>query len=111
MLQHPETVDDLAMYLLIANARKARLVDPAMVLPDRLARILPEVTVPVDAIWGEFDRPHPDPALQEAAIRRVQPDTDFRVIAGSGHWAMYERTEAFNAELIDMLDHPRRELS
>jgi pimeloyl-ACP methyl ester carboxylesterase len=108
MLHHPETVDELALHLLVANARKARMVNPTLVVPDKLLQILPQVPVPVDAIWGEFDRPHPDPALQEAAIRSVQPDTDFRVIPEVGHWAMYERPEAFDAVLLDMLERGPR---
>ena len=110
MLHHPESADALARHLLVVNARLARLARPEMVLPDKLVRILPEVAAPVDAIWGEFDRPHPDPALQEAVIRAVQRDTDFRVIAGAGHWAMYERPEAFDAALLDMLRQPLRQV-
>jgi len=110
MLAHPETVDELALHLLVVNGRKARLVKPDLVVPDRLIRILPEVGVPVDAIWGEFDRPHPDPAVQAAALRTVQPDADMRVIAGAGHWAMYERPEAFDATLIAMLEAGPRPL-
>jgi pimeloyl-ACP methyl ester carboxylesterase len=104
MLQHPETVDELALHLLVANGRKARWVKADLVVPDRLIGILPEVTVPVDAIWGELDRPHPDPALQEAALRTVKLDADFRVIPEAGHWAMYERPQAFDATLIAMLE-------
>src|SRR6202008_2397040 len=74
MLHHPDSADDLAQHLLVANARKARLVRTDLVLPDRLVRILPAIAAPVDAIWGEFDRPHPDPHLQEAVMRGVQPD-------------------------------------
>lgn len=103
MLHHPDSVDELALHLLVANARNTRWVQVDLVLPDRLAVALPHVSAPVDAIWGEFDRPHPDPALQEAVIRRSHPDCDFRVITGAGHWAMYERPEAFNAALLDML--------
>ena len=109
MLQHPETVDDLALHMLMANGRAARLFVPHLVIPDRVVRVLGDLTVPLDAIWGEFDRPHPDPALQESVMRRFQPDMDFRVIAGAGHWAMYERAEAFNAALLDLLAaRPRR---
>jgi pimeloyl-ACP methyl ester carboxylesterase len=108
MLHHPDSADELAQHLLVINARKARLAVPGLVIPDRLVKILPEVRVQVDAIWGEFDRPHPDPALQEAVIRRSHPDCDFRVIAGAGHWAMYERPEAFDAVLLDMLRRPQR---
>ena len=109
MLHHRESVDDLAIHLLVANARKSRLTVPELVIPDRLVKVLPEIGVPVDALWGEFDRPHPNPAVQESVIRRIQPETDFRVIAGAGHWVMYERPDAFNAALIEMLEAgPRR---
>ncbi len=108
MLHHPETVDEMAMHLLVANGRQARLPVVDLVIPDKVLDALPRLTVPLDAIWGEFDRPHPGPALQEAVLRRFQPDCDFRVIAGAGHWAMYERAEAFNASLLDMLSKPPR---
>lgn len=108
MLHDPYNVDELALHLLVTNARNTRWVQVDLVLPDRLAFILPQVEVQVDAIWGEFDRPHPDPAVQEAVIRLSHPDCDFRVIADSGHWAMYERPEAFNETLLDMLRRPLR---
>ncbi|MBV1688736.1 alpha/beta hydrolase [Novosphingobium sp. G106] len=103
MLHHPDSVDELALHLLVENARNTRWVQVDMVIPDRLVAVLPKVTARVDAIWGEFDRPHPDHSVQEVVIRRSHPDCDFRVIAGAGHWAMYERPEAFNATLLDML--------
>ena len=103
MLHHPESVDELAMHMLMANARAARMFVPHLVIPDRVVRVLDQLKVPLDAIWGEFDRPHPGPHVQEAVLRRFQPDLDFRVIAGAGHWVMYERAEAFDAALLDML--------
>ncbi|HEX8056920.1 MAG TPA: alpha/beta fold hydrolase [Novosphingobium sp.] len=103
MLHHPESVDELALHLLVENARNTRWVQVDMVIPDRLVAVLPKVKARVDAIWGEFDRPHPNPPVQEAVIRRSHPDCDFRVIEGAGHWVMYERAEAFNAALRDML--------
>lgn len=110
MLHHPDSADALAQHLLVVNARNARLgVAAELVLPDKLARILPEVRVQLDAIWGEFDRPHPDPALQEEVFRRTHPDCDFRVVADAGHWAMYERPEAFDAALLGILRQPLRE--
>lgn len=110
MLHHPESADDFAIHQLVPNARKCRFEVAGFVLPDKLVKILPQVKVPVDAIWGEFDRPHPDPACQEEVLRRIQPDCDFRVIEGAGHWAMYERPEAFNAALLDILGTPPRPL-
>ena len=103
MLHHPESADDLAVHLLVRNARRSTINAQALVIPDRLAAVLPDVPVSVDAIWGEFDRPHPAPHLQEAVLRRSHPQADFRVIRDAGHWAMYERPEAFNETLLAML--------
>lgn len=108
MLHHPDSADDLAIHMLLPTAKAARLHVPPLVLPDRLLRVLPMVRCPVDAIWGGLDWPHPDPAAQEAALRSVKPDADFRVIGGAGHWAMYERPEAFEAELLGILAQPLR---
>ena len=110
-LHESDSVDEMAMHLLVSNGRQARLPVVDLVIPDKVLEILPRVTVPLDAIWGEFDRPHPEPALQEAVLRRFQPDMDFRVIAGAGHWAMYEKPDAFNAALLDMLRQPPREVA
>lgn len=103
MLHERESADELAVHMLLPTAKAARLHVPPLVVPDRLIRILPHVPVRVDAIWGERDLPHPDPAAQEAALRTAKPDALFRVVAGAGHWAMYERPEAFEAALLEIL--------
>lgn len=103
MLHHPDSVDELALLLQAANGPRGRLNPRSLVLPDRLLEVLPKLTVRVDAIWGEHDRPHPDPALQEEVMRRSHPDMEFHVIRGAGHWVMYERPEPFNRVLLDLL--------
>ena len=108
MLHDPASVDDLALLIHEANGARARLDPKALVLPDKLIGALPQLTVQIDAIWGEFDRPHPNPAVQEAVLRRFQPQLDFRVIRGAGHWAMYERPEEFNRTLIELLGRSLR---
>lgn len=109
MLHSEDSVDELAMYLQVAMGRKARLKNAAeLVIPDKLSAVLPNVKVQVDAIWGEFDRPHPDPHVQEEELHRTHPNADFRVIPGGGHWTMYERPDLFNKTLLDMLDQPLR---
>lgn len=104
MLHDPASVDALALYLQELNGFRGRLRASPLVLPDRLLHILPQVPVPVDVIWGEHDQPHPNPAAQAAALRSVRPDAGFQVIAGAGHWVMYERPEAFNAALLGILE-------
>lgn len=108
MLRHPESVDELALYLLERDGPRGRLKPQPLVLPDKLQQVLPRIPVQVDAIWGEFDGPHPDPPAQEAALRTALPDLDFRVIANSGHWVMYEQAETFNRTVLDMLARPLR---
>jgi len=81
-----------------------------LVVPDKLRAVLHRVQAPIDAIWGEFDAPHPDPAAQLAVLRQFQPGVQMTVIQGAGHWPMYERPEAFNAALLAALERPLRTL-
>jgi pimeloyl-ACP methyl ester carboxylesterase len=108
MLHDPASADELALHLQATNGRRARLQAETLVLPDKLLNILPRVAVQLDAIWGEHDAPHPDPAAQAAVLRRFQPDLEMRVIPGAGHWAMYERPDAFNRAILDLLSRPLR---
>ena len=106
MLHARESVDEAAIWQLVHNGKLARIDSGALVVPDKLINILPQVKVPLAAIWGEHDLPHFDPAVQEAAIRSAHPQLEFRVVEGAGHWAMYERPEGFNAALLDLLAMP-----
>lgn len=103
-----EGADDLAIRVQEMNVFRSRLDAIGLVLPDKLAAILPHVRAPYDAIWGEYDRPHP-PGPQEPVLRAIQPNMDFRVIADAGHWVMFERPGAFNEALLEMLSKPPRE--
>jgi pimeloyl-ACP methyl ester carboxylesterase len=109
MLHDPASVDELALYIHETNGVRARLDPTPLVLPDKLMSVLPQLTVQIDAIWGAHDRPHPNPSVQEAALRRHQPKLDFRVIPDAGHWAMYEQPEEFNRTLIELLGRPLRQ--
>ena len=108
MLHDPLSVDDQALQIHALNGSRARLDPIPLVLPDKLLEALPRITVQVDAVWGEHDRPHPNPAVQEAVLRRFYPALDFRVIPGAGHWAMYEQPAKFNRVLLDLLERPLR---
>jgi 2-hydroxy-6-oxonona-2,4-dienedioate hydrolase len=104
MIHAPHAVDELALHLQALNPPRGRAAIQYLVLPDKLLHSLPRVGVRVDAIWGEFDRPHPDPDLQAAALRTVKPDLELKVIAGAGHWSMYEGAEQFNVVVRELLD-------
>lgn len=108
MLHHPASVDELALHLHATNGRRGRLDAAALVLPDKLVQVLPRVSAQLDAIWAEHDRPHPDPAAQERALRGIHPDLDFRVIPDAGHWVMYEQPNMFNRAVLDLVSRPLR---
>ncbi len=108
MIADPANVDELAMHLQVTNGFKTRLEVVSLVLPDKLLVALPNVTAQVDAIWASDDQPHPVPSVQEAVLRQMHPDMDFRVIDGAGHWVMYEQAEAFNRVIRELLAQPLR---
>ncbi|RYD94597.1 MAG: alpha/beta hydrolase [Sphingomonadales bacterium] len=103
MLHDPASADALAVHLQEINTARGRLNPAPLVLPDRLLQALPRITARVSAIWGEHDIPHPALWGQEEALRAFHPDLAFRVIADAGHWAMYERPDAFNATVLELL--------
>jgi pimeloyl-ACP methyl ester carboxylesterase len=108
MLHDPASVDEQALGIHALNGSRARLDPIPLVMPDKLLEALPHITAQVDAVWGERDRPHPNPSVQEAVLRRFHPKLDFRVIPDAGHWAMYERPTEFNRILLELLDRPLR---
>lgn len=105
MLHDEACIDELAITIHSHGARLHRVNTRSMVMPDHILRALPDVRSSFAAIWGERDAAHPDPALQEAALRRVKPDAEFRMIEGAGHWCMFEQPDRFNAALLGLLDH------
>lgn len=108
MLHAPESVDDLALLLQATNPPRGRVNPEPLVVPDKMLPVLARIRCQLDAVWGEFDRPHPDPHVQEAVLRKFQPELEFRVVPGAGHWAMYEGAEAFNATVRELLNTPLR---
>jgi pimeloyl-ACP methyl ester carboxylesterase len=107
MLHSPDSVDDAVLGLLRSNAKQCRIDTGGinrLILPNRVAAILPQVACQLDAIWGEHERLLPDPAAQLAALRGFKPDSEMRVIPQASHWVMYEAAAAFNEALADLLN-------
>lgn len=108
MIRDPMHADELAVFIQALNAPKNRVKPGPLILPDKLILRLPQVRAQIDAIWGEHDAPHPDPAAQHAILRQVQPGCEMRVIGGSGHWSPYEDAHQFNKTLRNLLATPLR---
>ena len=104
MMLTPAGVDDVAVDLQIDNVQRARVRSGAIPDSDVLLRALPSITARMGGMWGERDAlAAPYIELRRAALERVQPDVDFRVVPGAGHWVLYEAPEAANAAMLDML--------
>ena len=104
MIANPERVDDFAVFLQMENLRRARFKSGTIPSSDTLLRALPAIRARITGIWGGSDA---FMARRLDEVRRVlasvQPDLDFRVIPGAGHWAIYEAADEVNAVLLDML--------
>lgn len=104
MLADPARIDDLALDIQDWNSRHARLASLPFATSASLAEALERLRLPLGAIWGERDAPAaPDLPGRIAALRRVRPDAEVRVIPGAGHWVAYEAPEAFHAALNELL--------
>lgn len=108
MIHDPSRVDETAIDINIFCGRRVATRVHWQVVPDKLLMVMRQVRAPIDAIWAEHDVMHPDPELNVAVIRQMQPDAELRIIADSGHWPMYEQPEAFNQAALELLSRPVR---
>ena len=104
MIADPARVDALALAIQEWNARRSRLNTPALIALRPLALSLPQLRIPVHAIWGERDQiAYYTVEERIAALRVLRPEVVPHVIPLAGHWAAYEAAEAFNATLAALL--------
>jgi pimeloyl-ACP methyl ester carboxylesterase len=104
MLARPESADALAVTIQAWNAARSRLDTPAIIATRPLAQSLPQLRIPVHAIWGELDQiAYYTLEDRIAALRELRPGIEPHVIPGCGHWATYEAPEAFNAMVAALL--------
>lgn len=96
--------DDLAVHVQIENVRCARIRAGDIPTSDVLLQVLPQVRARLGGIWGERDAMSGDGiAERERMLRRLQPDLDFRLIPGAGHWAPFEAPERVCEALTGMV--------
>jgi pimeloyl-ACP methyl ester carboxylesterase len=94
-------IDDLAVYLQIGNATRARLKSRPLSRVPALPKAIPQMSAKLQGIWGERDITAQD-TLDEVRrlLQSLQPGASFTVIPRAGHWVQYEAAAEFNAALL-----------
>ena len=109
MIADPARIDALAIEIQDWNSRHARLDSPALIRTRPLAVSLPQIRVPVSAIWGERDQlAYYTIEDRVAALRALCPAALVQIIPVSGHWIAYEFADAFSAALGELLRRGRQ---
>ncbi|MFV0295897.1 MAG: alpha/beta fold hydrolase [Hyphomicrobiaceae bacterium] len=105
MFKDPSRIDDLAVYLQSENIRQVRFKSRPFARIPEVAQLLPEIQIPVKAVWGGEDQTSwPSVEARYEVIRESHPELITRTIPDAGHWVMYEQPAAYNAALIEVLD-------
>ncbi len=104
MIADPAKIDDLAVLVQDWNTLHSRLNTPAISKMNSLRRALGELRTELHAIYGDRDS-IAYPYIQERVdlYRELQPDVDFRLISGAGHWLQYEASVEVNEALVNIL--------
>lgn len=108
MFHDPQRIDDLALYLQIDNTKRARINSRDVAQSTDVPKILSELRVSIDGIWGAQDAVSKErlPLLKEL-LNGVDPQSEFLVIEDAGHWVQYEAADIVNEELARLLAAPR----
>lgn len=108
LLQKPEALDDLALALHTANVQRDRMPRRRLSSTPIVAETLPQLQVPVSAIYGEHDALYRGrlPELQSAMQTRSLYWGGWCTVPNAGHWVQYEAAEAFRVALLGVLLRP-----
>ena len=104
MFKDPARIDPLAVYLQSENIRRARFRSRPFARVPEIAQHLPDVRIPVKAVWGAEDQTAwPSVEARYDVIRQSHPELVTRTVPDAGHWVMYEQAAAYNQALKEVL--------
>jgi 2-hydroxy-6-oxonona-2,4-dienedioate hydrolase len=105
MLKHPESLDALALDLHRANVERDRMPRRRLSGTPILAETLPQLQVPVSAIYGEHDALYAGRMSEvQALMQQLTPYWgSWHSVPGAGHWVQYEAATALDAVLQQVL--------
>ena len=95
---------DLAQ-LQLNNVSRARLRTHMVTETNVLMAGLAKVKVPLNGIWGSADvYAQPNLSRIEHLLRSIEPNAQFEVIEGAGHWVMLDAPKEFQSRLLRALE-------
>ena len=104
MLRDRAEIDDVALLMQMLNTTRAVTRSRIFAREASLAKVLPKCPAPIAGIWGEFDSTgYPFLHGRKELLQAIQPDCPFAIVPDAGHWVMYERPDAFNQTLHELL--------
>lgn len=104
MLARDASIDDEAVALQALNAERDHMRRRRLFLTDILARTLPTLACPVDAIYGAQDALYRDRLERLRAVLCDPPLVrELVLIDEGGHWIGYEEPARFDAALLRLL--------
>lgn len=108
MITDPAHIDALALHLQASHAPRARVRSMKISRTPPLREVVPELTQPLSAIWGEHD-PIVKSQIEERMdfLRSQDPAAELTVIPDAGHWVQYEQADRYNEVLAPLLATPR----
>lgn len=107
MLADDDAIDPLALHIHRDNISRGRLRSRRISVSNALIEALDRIESRIGGIWGALDITGDGISAIEKRrdiFRAHQPDCPFDIIAGGGHWIMYEKPDAFSAALTRHLD-------
>lgn len=106
MLADPGTIDEIAIAVQSASASRERVKNRKLVLTDILLRLCREWRCPAFGIWGRQDMLYRNQVDKLMSVSSMLGLRDRIFIDGAGHWLQYEKADAFNRILLELLDRP-----
>lgn len=107
MLADAAHIDDLAIYTHRKNVARSRVRSRPMSLGNHLVDALPGIQAKLGGIWGVHDATgggRSEILKRRDIFEMHQKVVPFEIIENAGHWVMYERSEEFEAALLDIID-------
>ena len=105
MIADRANIDDLAVYLQVRNATRARLRSRALSRVPALPAAIPRLSARLHGLWGERDITAQGVLGDiRRLLQKLQPRAGFTVISRAGHWVQYEAADEFNSAILGLLN-------